>query len=226
MRLAGARKNLIEYGVQAGMSLKMKRVKIDEMTGFPLSFIVALAEGYEYKTDEDEIEKYLFKSEKKIVYLQIDEYRDECGLKVIPYCGTDYYNPTNNWMLAGQLFDKYNPRTSSDYNNEVLEVRIEMNGKTAYGKGDTYMVALCRAIAYYHFGEFAEVPSILVRHMENTVVKKYIIEEVDSELMITMEFLDGETDSMQKPSETTVDDFIKSWQIASKKWKKPLEIRI
>jgi hypothetical protein len=206
------------------MTLALKRVKINEMTGYPLSFIVALAEGYEYTTDEKQKDDNFLNSN----YLSIDEHRDECGVVVSPYSGADYYTPSNNWNLAGPLFDKYNPKTSSDYNNEVLEVRIELNGKTAYGKGRTYMLALCRAIGYYHFGEYAEVPSILVRHMESSTIKKYIVEK-DPEfgVCVNIEFLDGSINFDHKPDKAqSVEDFIDSCKKRAKKFKFPIEINL
>jgi len=211
------------------MTLALKRVKINEMSGYPLSFIVALAEGHEYITDKKEIEeKYWGRGSEKIVFLDIYERRDECGVKVSPYSGSDYYTPSNNWILAGPLFDKYNPRTSSDYNNEVLEVRIELNGKTAYGKGSTYMLALCRAIGYYHFGEYAEVPSILVRHMEASTVKKYIIEnDPEFGVCVNIEFLDGTIDFDHQPEkDESIQVFVENCKKRAKKFKLPIEIKL
>lgn len=209
------------------MTLALKRVKINEMSGYPLSFIVALAEGYEYTTNKKEIEEGYWNDDKK-VYLEIDTYRDECGVRVSPYCGLDYYVPANDWSLAGELFEKYNPRTSSDYNKEVLEVRIELNGKTAYGKGSTYPMALCRAIGYYHFGEYAEVPSILVRHMESSTVKKYIVEnDPEFGICLNIEFLDGSIDFDSQPQkDESTQNFIDSCKQRSKEFKIPIEIKL
>lgn len=124
-------------------------VKTAELAGAALDWAVAMAEGWESYRPEAGWIKSQF--QKRVV-------------GPIPVFGDlhTHYSPSTEWAHGGTLIDKYNIWLSGPIGDrKEWSAAIDLNNEEM--RGETALIALCRAIVAAKLGDVVQVPVELVR---------------------------------------------------------------
>ena len=72
-----------------------------------------------------------------------------------------HYKPSTDWAQGGPLIDKYRPDLQTTSSSELvvyLNNDVSDPGPLIDGRGETYLVAICRAIVTAKLGDVVQVP--------------------------------------------------------------------
>jgi len=75
------------------------------------------------------------------------------------------YSPSADWAQCGFLIDKYRPDVQTNRDGQIaayLNNSLSDTEPLAIGRGDAYLVAVCRAIVAARLGDTVQVPAELV----------------------------------------------------------------
>lgn len=75
------------------------------------------------------------------------------------------YSPSADWSQCGLLIDKYRPDVQTNSDGQIaayLNNSLADPDPLVVGRGDTYLIAICRAIVAARLGDTVQVPAELV----------------------------------------------------------------
>lgn len=75
------------------------------------------------------------------------------------------WSPSKNWAQCGFLIEKYRPDIQTNSDGQIaayLNNSLSDPEPLAIGRGDTYLIAVCRAIVAAKLGDTVQVPAELV----------------------------------------------------------------
>ena len=113
------------------------KIQTKELTGVALDWAVAKVLGIGCYTCPNSPQRTQF----------VDD--DNCDF------GRYIYAPSTNWAQGGPLIENFGPF----FNMAHGQIRCAMNNAVQYG--DTYLIAICRAIVAAKLGDEVEVPNEL-----------------------------------------------------------------
>ncbi|MCK0547904.1 phage protein NinX family protein [Pseudomonas syringae pv. aptata] len=70
------------------------------------------------------------------------------------------YRPSTNWSQCGPLIEKYKPEFEVNRFNDTVWARLQ--GSDLKSRGETHLIAACRAIVALVLGETVSVPKELL----------------------------------------------------------------
>lgn len=120
------------------------RIKTSELEGLALDWATALATGESIGIDR------------------------EFGIFVVAFGGADgvmIWNPSTNWIQGGPLIEKYRPDIGTGIQGHITALMNNSEDdeeKLIHIRGDTYLIAACRAIVAAKLGDEVEVPDDLL----------------------------------------------------------------
>lgn len=77
----------------------------------------------------------------------------------------EIWSPSTDWAQCGSLIDKYRPDIQTNSDGQIaayLNNSLSDPEPLAIGRGDTYLIAVCRAIVAAKLGDTVQVPAELV----------------------------------------------------------------
>lgn len=125
-------------------------LKTEELTGPALDWAVAKVEGLDF-------EPYFYRHGNHwVIQVVRDGYNPE--RKVY------WFYPSTDWSHGGPLIEKYRPEFEVD--DKYRYVSCFLQGRFLV-RGETYLIAACRAIVAANLGDVVQVPIGLVRESES-----------------------------------------------------------
>lgn len=87
-----------------------------------------------------------------------------CNPEVQVAIGFGRWQPSTDWSQGGPLIEKYRPDVQTNSDGQIaayLNNSLSDPDPLAIGRGDTYMIAVCRAIVAAKLGDTVQIPAEL-----------------------------------------------------------------
>lgn len=117
------------------------KIKTKDLTGPALDWAVGVSLGQTMRNHRGLDIPAWFDSDNKLAYLPASA-----------------YSPSTNWCHGGPLVDQFKPH----FNNQIAGGYVKALTYHAECRGETYLIAICRAVVLEKIGYDVEVPDELV----------------------------------------------------------------